>query len=143
MSDPITLVTGTLTALKAAFDVVKTLKDADKAFVEANYKVQLSEVFVTLADARGGIAELKTALLERDQEIGDLKERLRIKAKKIWEQPCLWLQEEGRRDGPYCQVCYDRNEKLVHLHSYGDGSYQCPVCDKSYYPPDWGGSSIA
>ena len=53
MSDPIaSLVSAHLAALKAAFEIVKTLKDADRAYVEANYKVQLSEVSVTLADAR-------------------------------------------------------------------------------------------
>jgi hypothetical protein len=136
MSDPITLVTGTLAALKTAFDMVKTLKDADKVFVEANYKAQLSEVFMSLVDARGGIAELKTALVERDQEICDLKEKLRVKGIKIWEPPCYWIQEEGGRTGPYCQVCLDRDEKLIRLQSEGEGAYVCRACDKRFYSPD-------
>jgi hypothetical protein len=142
MSDPITLVTGTLSALKVAFDVVKNLKDADKAYVEANYKLQLSEVTVTLADARTGIAELKMALLERDQEIRDLKEKQRIKGTIVWDDPYFWIQEKigGAREGPYCQVCYERDEKLTHLHfRQGDASYWCAVCRVPFFQPGHSG----
>ncbi len=130
----IALVAAALKGIETAKNLISGIR---KTTDDAGHKQALSEVYDAILETKEQIHEMSNTIRERDHEIADLKEKLRIKGKKVWEQPCLWLEEGGKRDGPYCQVCDDRDGKLIHLHDYGDGSFGCPVCKKTYFPRNW------
>jgi ketosteroid isomerase-like protein len=94
------------------------------------------------------IMALREAVIELQEENQDLRKKVReleedlaIKGNLKFEVPYYWLEKEGKKDGPYCQVCYDKERKLIRLQQWGDGRWKCFPCtsvyhDSSYRPPD-------
>jgi len=57
-----------------------------------------------------------------------------------WESPYYWKIEEGNKEGPFCQQCYDKNGELMRLQGNGRGYWECKTCknnfqDSTYKPP--------
>lgn len=94
--------------LDAAETLLKSLQDEFLAICEENevLKNQLSEV----------------------ADVLDLAEKVQFDGQKYW------LVDEGERKGPFCQVCYDRDGLLVHLHEH-ENHWECQNCRGLYMIP--------
>ncbi|MBG0789144.1 MAG: hypothetical protein H0S80_01450 [Desulfovibrionaceae bacterium] len=88
--------------------VLKSLQDEFIAVCEENeaLKAQLSEV----------------------ADVLDLAEKVQFDGQKYW------LNDDGEKKGPFCQVCYDRDGLLVHLHEH-DSHWECQSCNSLYMIP--------
>ena len=99
-------------------------------------------------EAQEKIMQLREAhLLQREEllalreENRLLRERLELADTLSYESPYYWLEKSGRRQGPYCQVCRDRDSKLIRLQKQSASwSWRCEACrtyfrDGSYSPP--------
>lgn len=94
--------------LDAAEILLKNLQDEFLAVCEENeiLKRQLSEV----------------------ADILDLAEKIQFDGQKYW------LVDDGERKGPFCQVCYDRDGLLIHLHEH-EHHWECQSCRGLYMIP--------
>lgn len=87
------------------------------------------------------MADIKDALLESENEKKELKAKLTLQAKLQFEMPYYWtIEEDGKKDGPFCQLCYDKEKKLIRLQYLKNGTWRCLSCtqtfrDKSYIHP--------
>lgn len=73
---------------------------------------------------------LKLEMLDLKEKLHNLQEALKIKGNLRWESPVYWLIiEDGTKDGPYCQRCWDVENQLVRIHriDYGWQCHQCTV----------------
>jgi len=88
--------------------VLKSLQDEFIAVCEENeaLKAQLSEV----------------------ADVLDLAEKVQFDGQKYW------LADENEQKGPFCQVCYDRDGLLVHLHEH-ENHWECQNCHGLYMIP--------
>lgn len=99
-------------------------------------------------EAQEKIIELREAALERQDEnielkekVKELEEALKIKGSVVYEAPYYFTEKNGKRDGPFCQNCYDGSEKLIRLQETGQkGCWKCHCCEKgvtdsNYKPP--------
>ncbi len=94
-------------------------------------------------EAQEKIMKLRQAALKIHEENLDLKKRVRELEKAlsqkdsvIYETPFYWVENDGKKEGPYCQVCYDDKSKLIRLNDYwDDGNWGCHLC-RSIYSPD-------
>jgi len=92
-------------------------------------------------EAQEKIMELREAAIELQDEnqalkdkIGLLEKKLEIKAKLVWDNPYYWLVDDQEKDGPYCQLCYDKDEKLIRLQELkARGAWQCHSCGKVFH----------
>ena len=90
---------------------------------------------------REAAVELKSENSELKSQILELKRKLEIKEKILWEAPYYFLQEGEKKDGPYCQHCYDNSDKkLIRLQQGGKGIWDCLACgnvvhDRDYVTP--------
>ncbi len=54
-----------------------------------------------------------------------------------FEEPFYWVMgnsENVEKEGPYCQKCYDSNQKLVPLDNPYNGSrFVCPECKSQFF----------
>jgi len=92
-------------------------------------------------EAQEKIMELREAVLELQEEnhalknkINELEKKLEIKKKLIFDGSVYWFKGK-KREGPFCQRCYDVNQKLVRLQdiSWHDiKSWYCNECKISY-----------
>jgi hypothetical protein len=129
-----------VTGLKAAWEVAKALKTASDAVDDATLKMQTAELMSALADAKIQGAELQALLLEKDAQISELKAQLLVKEKIEYDGQCYWSVGGDQKDGPFCQKCYDTEDKLVRLQ---DGSskwegrtkrwLKCYSCSATYH----------
>lgn len=125
-----------LSSIKTAFDTVKAVQDILKGSKEtaAQYELQMNlvEIAKALANAEMQIAEIQNAILEKDQTIREQAEALEMKQKMTYEAPFYWIEEDGERDGPFCQQCWDKDQKTIRLQKLPDNWWTCKTCRNSY-----------
>ena len=125
-------VTSLLGSLKAATDIATFFRQSDLSLEKAEAKMKLADLISALADAKIEASQVQQELHNKDREISDLKEQLRVRESLFWEQPYYWSQTGGNREGPFCQHCYDGERKLVRLQGNGRGFWECKVCKNNY-----------
>ena len=96
-------------------------------------------------EAREKILELREAALSLQEENLSLKEQLKQSrgdsdpcGQMYFEKGAYWLRtpaDDGTNlQGPYCQVCHDRDKKPVRLHPNNapGGGWYCAVCRNQF-----------
>ncbi len=79
------------------------------------------------------IVELEKEIIGLTYEVRELKEKLKLQGEIQWDGRIYWLiKKDSPKDGPYCQLCQDRDQRLTRLQSAADKWY-CLGC-KSIYP---------
>lgn len=101
------------------------LKDA----YELLKKAQQVEAANRVMDARAELVDLKEQNLQLREDVGALKEQLKIKGQLAVEKNRYFLVEGGKKDGPFCTRCWDGKDKLlVRLHRSRQFQDHCPNC---------------
>lgn len=138
----ISSISAALGSIKTAADIAKLIKDSDASLEQAETKLKLAELISTLADAKIQIAEIQQMLVDKDAEIRLAKEQLAVKGNVQWQSPYYWVLENGQKDGPFCQHCYDKNKELIRLQGNGEGYWECKACKSSYTDSTWDSPSV-
>lgn len=128
----LTSISTLLGSIKAATEIAKLIKDSDVSLEKAETKLKLAELISALADAKIEVTEVQQALFDKDAEVRGLQEQLRLKAQLQWEKPYYWLLDGEKKDGPYCQHCYDKSQELIRLQGNGEGYWEGKVCKNNY-----------
>ena len=135
MSDPISVASFALSLTRSATEALNALRERSKTTKDLDIKDQIS----TLYD---NVLELKEVINRLLDENKELKRRLehqqhppeKPKLKQVGDTNYYFLSDD---DGPYCQRCYDKNEKLVKLpppENWNGGLRRdCPVCDVTFW----------
>ena len=129
-----------VSSVKTAIDIAKVIKESSGSLQKAELDLKLAELITSLADVKMQMADIKDALVESEKEKKELKEKLELTKKLEFEMPYYWHnKEDGAKDGPFCQLCYDKEKKLIRLQDLQDGEWLCHSCgkpfkDKTYNP---------
>jgi len=132
MSDVATAFQTAMAAITGSINIVKLLKETNARFVEAEYKNKLAEVYDGLSDAKMSVADLKVVLIEKDQLIRDLKEKLALSAEMTWSDPYFWQWKDAKWEGPFCASCWQDKHKPVRLAKESEYGCRCPVCGRGF-----------
>ncbi|MCR1811804.1 hypothetical protein [Sulfurospirillum sp. hDNRA2] len=131
-----------VSSVKTAINIAKLIKESSGSLQKAELDLKLAELITSLADVKLQMADIKDALLESENEKKELKAKLALQAKLEFEMPYYWtIEEDGKKDGPFCQRCYDNEKKLIRLQNKKNGQWHCLACnshfqDKNYrYQP--------
>jgi len=81
--------------------------------------------------------------LELEEKIRELERTQAIDENLEFDGSVYWqILPDHDKDGPYCQRCYDVNDKLIRLQSHfyvlkgkRVDSWRCAECKSSYDPP--------
>lgn len=134
-------ITTAVGGIKGAIEIAKLLKDSSDSLEKAEVKLKLADLIGALADVRTQMSDIKEALIESENEKKELKAKLALQAKLEFEMPYYWtIEEDGKKDGPFCQLCYDKEKKLIRLQNKENGEWHCLSCqsyfrDKNYIEP--------
>ena len=133
----ITEISAALTALKAAIDIADVLKNSTSSLKDAEMKLKLADLIGKLADTKLSMAEIQTLLLEKDETINSLEKSLKLKEKLEFDGAIYWLPKEtGGKDGPFCQQCFDNDDKIIRLQyddEYKHEHWYCLTCSNNYF----------
>lgn len=134
----IALIATVLSSLNAATDIAKGIREADLSLAKAELKGRLADLVLALADARIALASVQEEVAAKEREIRELKETLGLRTSMTYTAPFYWHVQDDKREGPFCQQCYDAQQKVVRLHPYDANTWMCKTCHNSYYvsPPD-------
>jgi ribosomal protein L37AE/L43A len=130
----ITSLTAAFSGLKNATEIAKFIKNSASTLEAAEIKLQLAELIDNLADAKMEIANAKEVILEKESEFRKFKKQIEIDSHVFWEDP-YYFQKDNRdkKDGPYCQKCYDSQKMLIRLQSPNkNGFWECKECESTY-----------
>ena len=134
MPEPTSIV-AMIAAIKHSIDIAKDLKDADSTLEKAELKLKIAELIGSLADAKTNATEFQELLQEKDKRITELEDLLRFKEKLVRKQGLyVVLDENGNTiDGAYCPICWETEEKAVHLtFKYGGKRISCFSCKNAF-----------
>jgi len=108
------------------FDV---LKSTAKVLQEAGKIEQYQQILETMEK----LLEMQNKIIELESENKDLKEKLSIKENLIYENNSYWINDEGKKNGPFCSRCWDKNQELIRIHSMGNSALcRCPECKNHF-----------
>lgn len=135
--------------------------DITTLFASLNQCVSLGKVLVEVRDQtvlNTKIIEFQNAIMAVQQQAMELQmeqqklitriHELESECRKNqdlpgieYEKPYYWRKVGDKKDGPFCQSCYDKDRKLIRLQGDGAGYWECLVCkthvvDGSYRQPE-------
>ena len=64
-----------------------------------------------------------------------LESQLEVKGKIQYEKPSYWLIDGDQKDGPFCQRCYDVENRLVRLQGDDYDYWRCRDCKNGFCGP--------
>jgi hypothetical protein len=102
-------------------------KEDIKAFFE-----KLTEQFMRGDKNAPNFEEIIESIPDYPEEVQDGKED---KKKPIWEKPFYWLKKGNEKEGPFCQRCYDSEQKWIHLQEGGNDVWRCLNCKSTFRGP--------
>jgi len=126
-------ISGLLTGIKAASDILLFVRNADFSLEKAELKFKLSELMSALADVKIQAAQVQDVLLQKDEQIKELTKALELKAKVKREGNAYYEVDtnENAVGDPYCSNCWETSFRLVHLN-YIEHWNRCPFCKTTY-----------
>lgn len=104
-----------------------------KDIVDLLKKGSTLEAQEKIMELREGALALQEENLNLREKIKELEELLNQKKNLIWEAPLFWIKNGDSKEGPFCQKCYDSDEKLIRLQNVEQGHWHCKACNNSFY----------
>ncbi len=87
----------------------------------------------TIMALRENHLSLREEILHLKEENSYLKSKLENKDTLFYEDPYIWKLTDGIQEGPYCSLCYDRDQKLIRFQSSNrDGLFVCKACKHAF-----------
>ena len=108
-----------------------------KEIVELIKKGSTVEAQEMIMDLREKELSLQEENLDLKETVKSLESKLHLKKKVLWEKPFYYIDDDGTKDGPYCQKCYDSYENLLRLQGGTNDVWKCFNCECSYKGPDY------
>lgn len=126
-----------LAAAGQALDIVKKLRDLEKNFDAATYRMEIANLMMALSDTRIALADAQTTIAEKDAEIRRLSEVAASKVRTVKFQGFAFgIDADGKQLGlPFCPACIANTGKQVHIVQLVQEFHQCPICKAMYNDP--------
>jgi hypothetical protein len=137
-----------ITTITTAYTALKSIKEIGggllQAKIDSDSKKKVNEVLDKLGTVQDTLFYIREELLKLQDDkqalkktISELEEKLSIKSKLVYEKPSYWMQENDSRIGPFCQRCYDAEQKLIRLQGGKNDSWKCMQCNSKYHGPKY------
>jgi len=124
-----------LSAVAQAMNIAKGLREIEKGFDAAEFKVKIAELNSALADAKVALADAKTEVDSKQAEIEALIAQFQVRTATVEYRGYKYERNaDGRPQGyPFCSVC-ESDGRMIRT-TYGGGrrtEVQCPRCKAVY-----------
>ena len=125
-----------IASFTSAYTTVKTLKELGTTLLDAKIdseaKDRISEALGKLGEIQENLFYIREELINiqgENQALKDqvkfLEEKLDEKGKVQYRKPSYWVVDGENVDGPFCQKCYDSNNKLIRLQGGENDKWGC------------------
>jgi hypothetical protein len=119
-----------LAAAAQALEIAKQLREFDKSFSDAEFKLKIADLYTALSDTKMALADAREAIQERDAEIRRLKEVQSGKLPIVRKDGFSFGIENGKVNRtPFCPTCEQAGRQLQFSVIHGDTMY-CSTCKR-------------
>jgi len=134
MADPISVASFALSLTSKATEALNALRERAQRSKDVEIKDQISTLYDIVLQLKEAISRLMDENKELKRQLE--QQQLALVAVKIRQVGETNYYFQGD-DGPFCQVCYDKDNKLVKLlpsQPWSGGiRTECPVCGEFFY----------
>jgi len=134
--------------ISSAYSAVKAIKELGAALLDekigSEARLKIAEVMDRLGKVQDTLFHIREELVQFQEEnhalkekISNLEERLEEKGKIKYEKPSYWIVDDGSKDGPFCQRCYDSENNLVRLQGGKNDTWVCYACKSIFHGPNY------
>lgn len=127
-----TVIPAVLGSIKTAIEIANFINTSGLSLDQAAAKLKLAELIRALADSKLEVLEIQGKLTKAEARIRELEKQLEVRQALEWRDPFYWIKTKEGTEGPFCQKCYDSEQKLVRLLDQADNCYECKVCKSLY-----------
>lgn len=137
MADPASLaaISGTLELVNKSVELVRNLrKKGDDELTAAEMRNTLIDLLDDLVEVKSEFVSLKAVLLNKEEEIQELKAKLQGRQELRFDGRFYWKEGD---ETAFCPVCKESEGKLIHMN-YWEGSreskptWYCKVCRNEF-----------
>jgi len=119
---------------------IKTLFDLAKRARELAKKEANAELRGMLLDLQEKVQDVQEENQQFRNRIKALENKLRIRDEMDFDGNVYWSKQEHETGKPFCPVCFDKDEKRIHLHAQGGVHnllpfWQCKACGNNFPRP--------
>ncbi len=107
--------------------------------------IESQEIIMTLREDH---LSLREEILQLKEENSKLRSETENAENLFYEDPYYWKIDGDVKDGPFCQLCNDKQKKQIRLQTgYTKGNWKCHNCkseyfDKDYIEPDFNSTTV-
>jgi hypothetical protein len=105
--------------------------EAFKDVLSTAQKADNIELYRKILDFQQEMQNMQQRNFELQKENDELKTMLETKKNlRFISRMNYYIGNNGtgKEDGPFCSNCWDGQNKLIRLHTWGDG-FKCPTCN--------------
>ncbi|SME96610.1 hypothetical protein [Desulfovibrio gilichinskyi] len=134
--ESIAIIKAAQAGIKTAIDITKKISEVSDAIKQADLKLQLANLIEALADAKIQFADVKDVLLEKDNKIKELEDRLKRDSELTFnENYGVYETEIEGKFVRYCLKCHTEG-KYIPLQ-VEDRRFTCNNCNQQYQRPEY------
>lgn len=120
-----------LAAASQALDAAKKLRDLEKDFDAATFKMEIANLMVALSDTKIALSEARETIAEKDAEIRRLSTIQASQVRVVKNGGFSFGVDDGIvRRIPFCPTC-EQNGKQNQFSEPMSGMFLCPVCHRA------------
>ena len=117
--------------------VIENLKEA-ALFAQ---KVGQLELYKQIVQAEDEVRDLTREKRRLEDKVEDLERKARVRAVMTFNAPVYYRTGDAT---PFCPVCYEKEERAIHLAKGFRGNWYCNVCGKTFSAtPEDDGPAVA
>lgn len=88
------------------------------------------EQYRQILDAQKELLEMQNKIYSIESENRDLRGKLETIKSLIFEKNAYWINNDNKKDGPFCSCCWDDHKKTIRMQPEGNPAYySCPKCN--------------
>lgn len=107
--------------------------DNAKQVAKAVEEIHNLELYQRVLNLHSDIIELVEENNRLRDEVGDLKQKLELRAKMKFEVPFYFQEDDAI---PHCAVCWEGKKQAIHVvkqwETQGETKWECPACKQGY-----------
>jgi hypothetical protein len=107
--------------------------DTAKEAVQLVQKIDNIELYKEVLNLQSEAIKLVNENTALRNQISALEDRLKVKEALRFEKNSYWVEQKNSKEGPFCTLCWDKDQKLVRKHLDDTDRWYCPTHEKPNY----------
>jgi hypothetical protein len=130
-----------ITTIKGVIDLYRAMQ-GEATDPETKEKIldTLDKVVIvqgSLYQAQNELMRLQEEKRQLSEKVRSLEDKLALQEAMTFDGRMYWKMQDEKKDGPFCQLCWDSEKLLIRLQGNENDQWYCCKCRGSYHGPNY------